>query len=115
MLHVGLEIAGVGGWPCPIRSATGISCPGCGLGRACAALFRGEWREAVRMHAFAPLAVLAMAVFVVAACVDESTRARWVGRVDRAERRLPIAAIILGALLLYWLLRLVLDGAGTAR
>jgi hypothetical protein len=115
MLHVGLEIAGLGGWPCPVRSATGVSCPGCGLGRACAALFRGEWREALRLHAFAPVAVLAMTICVLAACLDDSTRARWAERVDQVEKRLPVAAIILGALLVYWLLRLVLDATGTAR
>jgi hypothetical protein len=85
------------------------------LGHACAALLRGEWHEALRLHAFAPVALAAMGICALAACIDEHTRARWVDRVGRAERRLPFGGIILGALIVYWLMRLGLDAAGAAR
>lgn len=32
--------------PCPIRAATGLLCPGCGVTRLCLALLRGDWRSA---------------------------------------------------------------------
>ena len=107
--HVGLLAVGAGGWPCPIRAATGLPCPGCGLGRACAALLHGQWAEALRIHAFAPVALGFMALCLTGACVGEATRARLVARLEKLERRVPIAALVLGALLVYWIARLVLD------
>lgn len=32
--------------PCPIRAATGLLCPGCGVTRLCLALLRGDWGAA---------------------------------------------------------------------
>jgi len=39
--------AAVGWQPgCPVRSGLGIKCPGCGAGRAVAAMASGDWQEA---------------------------------------------------------------------
>ena len=35
---------------CPIKSTTGIPCPGCGLTRGCMALLRLDFREAFRCN-----------------------------------------------------------------
>lgn len=51
---------------CPFRLATGLPCPGCGLGRAWSALAHGDLDGAFARHAFGPLLfVLAVAAVVV--------------------------------------------------
>jgi hypothetical protein len=40
---------------CLSRRLLGLPCPGCGMTRALAHLAKGEWREAVAVHPFAPL------------------------------------------------------------
>ena len=51
-----------GGWPdlpglsCPLRALTGIPCPTCFLTRATCASLRGDWHQALELHAFGPLA-----------------------------------------------------------
>src|ERR1043166_6282464 len=54
------------GWPCPFFHALGIPCPGCGMTRATLFLVRGEWKEALAMHAFAP--VLLVTILLIAFC-----------------------------------------------
>jgi hypothetical protein len=104
--------AGVGGWPCPLRSAVGIPCPGCGLTRAVVALARGEWSESLAAHAFAPVLVVSLAAVAVAALLPRRQREAFVGLAERLERRTRASALLLAALLLYWLARLLfLPGA----
>ena len=38
--------------PCPVRSAIGIPCPGCGMTRSCLALAQGEFVSAWKFHPF---------------------------------------------------------------
>jgi len=40
---------------CLVRSATGVSCPGCGMTRAASALLRGDLRTSWTFHPLAPL------------------------------------------------------------
>ena len=104
--------AGVGGWPCPIRSLTGVPCPGCGLTRATVALVRGEWRESLAAHAFAPLLLAAVVAAAVAAMLPEARREAFAALLVRAERRTKMAFLLPAALLLYWSVRLLfLPGA----
>ncbi len=37
-------------WGCPIKAWTGISCPGCGMTRAWAALLHGDFYVALHFH-----------------------------------------------------------------
>lgn len=43
---------------CLLRGWTGIPCPGCGVTRSIAALIRGDWAGAFRLHPLAPFAAL---------------------------------------------------------
>lgn len=61
-----LEVTRISILPCPIRTVTGIVCPGCGMTRACLAVTAGDLDMAMRQHPFAPLLILwagAAAVF----------------------------------------------------
>jgi hypothetical protein len=103
---------GVGGWPCPLKSAVGIPCPGCGLTRASVALLRGEFAAAFGAHAFAPLLLVGLAAFAVAALLPAARREAFAGFVGRFERRTRASYVVVAALLLYWSVRLLfLPGA----
>jgi hypothetical protein len=95
------------GWPCPLLHATGIPCPGCGLSRACAELLRGHGRHAVTVHAFAPVAVAAIVLLVVATILPANARSSLANTVERAEKRSAIPALLLILLIIYWIMRLV--------
>src|SRR5215210_577835 len=66
--------AGVGGWPCPLKGALGIPCPGCGLTRASVALLRGEFAASFAAHAFAPVLLLGLAALAVAGFLPAARR-----------------------------------------
>ena len=58
-----LYLTGIG---CPVRFVTGLSCPGCGLSRAWAELFRGNIRAAFAYHPLfwsIPLILIVLAPF----------------------------------------------------
>ena len=62
-----------GGWPelpglsCPLRALTGIPCPTCFLTRATCASLRGDWHQALQLHAFGPLVAAALLLWSVQA------------------------------------------------
>ena len=107
--QVALVRAGVPGWPCPVLHATGIPCPGCGLTRATLALAAGDWRTAFALHAFAPVLVVALALFAAAALLPERPRRLIISGVDTLERRARLSLVASAGLLLYWSLRLLLS------
>lgn len=88
-----LSLIGVG---CPIRFATGVSCPGCGMTRA--------WFELLQLHPGAALAyhpLFWLFPVAVVACVAPAQTER--GR----KIRNAIAIIAIVALLGLWIVRLV--------
>ena len=110
MIQVGLVLAGLPGWPCIFKGALGLPCPGCGMTRATVALLRGEWQEALRLHAFAPLLAGAAGAIIVLALLPRETRGRAVAKLQGLEARWHFGVWLLAALLCYWLLRFLLDG-----
>jgi Protein of unknown function (DUF2752) len=110
--QVAAVASGVGGWPCPVKSALGIPCPGCGLTRASLALLKGEFAAAFRTHAFAPVLLLGLAALAVAALLPAARREAMACAVGRFERRTRAAYVLAAALILYWSVRLLfLPGA----
>lgn len=50
---------------CPMALLTGVACPGCGMSRAIAWLFRGDLERSVGYHPLAPLVVIVGIVAMV--------------------------------------------------
>jgi len=87
---------------CALRRTLGIDCPGCGMTRAAAALVRGEFGEATRLH---PL-VWAVAAQGIALWVRWGASA-WAGvRPMRARTLALLAAANAVAFLAVWAVRL---------
>jgi hypothetical protein len=107
VVHLGLMRLALPTWPCPVQHALGVPCPGCGLSRAIAALLRGDWHSALRLHAFAPLFLVALSLIIGMAVLPESVRRRSIAAVAHFERRTGLTALLLVALLVYWLARLL--------
>jgi hypothetical protein len=50
LVQISLAMAGLPGWACPIKSATGIPSPGCVLTAATELLLRCQWRASIHAH-----------------------------------------------------------------
>lgn len=84
-----------------------VPCPGCGLSRACAAVIRGDWAQAMRLHAFAPLFLAVILLFCMAACLPRRSRLNLTARIERMERQTAFPTLLLIMLVLYWFVRLL--------
>ena len=100
-----LVAVGIQGWQCPIKQGFGISCPGCGLTTAITLLIKGQWATAVRMHAFAPFFLVALAGGLMAMALPTHYLKKLSAAIATVERKAGITAITILSMLLYWLLR----------
>jgi hypothetical protein len=104
-VHLALVAFGLPGWPCPLLSGLGIPCPGCGLSRAVIELLRGDWRDAMELHAFSPVFLAAIVLILGMSLLPERHRLPLIETVERVERRTGVSALLLVGLLLYWVFR----------
>ncbi|MCP9839111.1 DUF2752 domain-containing protein [Synechococcus sp. J7-Johnson] len=88
------------GFGCPLRALTGIPCPSCFLTRATCASLRGQWSEALDLHAFGPIAAAALVVWSLEAIRQRHLVPHWL----RGWQVVTATAALLG----YWSLRLLL-------
>jgi hypothetical protein len=107
IIQVSLTALALPAWQSPLHRLFGIPDPGCGLTRAIVALLRGDWATALTFHAFAPLFLFALVVIALGATLPASWHNRLVDRIASAERRTGLTAILLIALVIYWLGRLL--------
>lgn len=103
-LQVGLVATGLPGWSRPVRGVLGVPCPGCGLSATVVLLLRGIWRDALRVHAFAPVFLLGIMVMVI--LLPDDLHRTAVARTTALERRIGIVAFLLLGLIVYWVPRL---------
>lgn len=94
---------------CPLASAFGIPCPGCGLTRATLALLRGDLRSALHFHPLVWLLTPLFTLFMASAAIEllrnpartrDKPRSLWHGRGSNAAALL-LLAVTLGV----WLAR----------
>ena len=62
---------------CPIRSLTGLDCPGCGTARAVHAAAQGNWIEAIRFNPILVVAVPFLFVAITRPRIVEKSSAAW--------------------------------------
>jgi len=106
-LQIGLYLAGVPGWACPIKSLFGIPCPGCGLTMATSQLLHGQLGASIHTHAFASIFLFAFLLMAIAIFLPEKHREATALWIAGFERRSGITSLVLIALLVYWAIRLV--------
>lgn len=107
VVHIGLNLAGISFWQCPILAATGVPCPGCGLTRATMQLLHGDIAASLKTHAFAPIFLVALALMVTVLVLPDSIRTSLINFVKRIETRNGITAWGFTLLMLYWAVRLI--------
>ena len=107
VVHLGLNLAGLPGWNCPILAATGVPCPGCGLTRASMELIRGDFANSFQTHAFASIFLAALLLMMVTLVLPEPRRINLIAKVNHLETRSGFTAWVLFFLMLYWALRLI--------
>ncbi len=115
VLQVLLASLHLSGWPCPFFHTLGIPCPGCGMTRATLFLIQGEWQQAFTMHAFAPVAIAALALIIFCTLSPRAQAERIANRAEFLERYTGLTTLLLGGLILYWLARLIILRAAFAR
>ncbi len=93
------------GWPCPLRTVTGVPCPTCFLTRATVAALHGRWHESFSLHAFGVPSAAFLVVWSLLA-VRKGHLLPW--------RTLPTSVPFVTAisLLVYWVVRLVAQSDG---
>jgi len=80
---------------CPFALTTGMACPGCGMTRAAAQLFRGDIGAATTLHPLVPaIALLALGGWIWF----------WLRRTGRAQ---PMSSRVLNGILISTLIALV--------
>jgi hypothetical protein len=100
-----LTAAGLVVWSCPVKSALGIPCPGCGLSTAVALLVQGDFYDAVRIHAAAPLALAGMVLLAVCSLLPASWRCRVAQAIARVEKHTAMVPLMVFGSLAYWAVR----------
>jgi len=106
-LHLGLSMAGLPAWSCPILAATGVPCPGCGLTRATMELIRGDFLQSFQTHAFAPVFLFALTLMLLTLVLPEFQRRNIIDRISKLEIRNGITAWVFLFLMSYWAFRLI--------
>lgn len=88
--------------PCPLRSLTGLPCPGCGAGRCVTALLDGDLAAALEANALVPIAVVLIIWSALAALATRCGRQLW----DPLRAR-GAPAVVAVAVAGFWTLRLL--------
>ena len=84
---------------CPVRRATGLPCPACGLTRSTGAMLHGDLARSVAWHPLGPVAVVAVTAFATGHAAEE----RRAGHAATAA-----GAALVAAWLVTWAIRLSL-------
>jgi hypothetical protein len=90
---------------CPLKQWSGRPCPTCGLTSSAWSTLHGEWQEAFHFHWFGPV-LLALGMVVLVGCtLPAKPRRRFINWLTRWEMRVRGGWILLGAFVIYALVR----------
>lgn len=76
--------------------------------RATLFLFRGDLKQALTMHAYAPIFLVALVVITFCTIAPRNHVERIVTKTESLESYTGISTILLGGLIVYWLARLLI-------
>jgi hypothetical protein len=71
-------------------------------------LARGDLQASIRVHAFAPIFLVLIAILIVGTLLPRPLAEPFIFKAETLERQTGITIIILSGLILYWLARLLL-------
>ena len=108
---LGAFALGVSLWTCPLVSATGCRCPGCGMTRAIGALGRGDLEASLALHPFAWGFALGW-ILLAAYELLGRRRAGFERLIARVETRVPLSSVFLGAFAVFGIARMFADAFG---
>jgi hypothetical protein len=98
---------GIAAWQCPLKSAFGVACPGCGLTRAMLMFIQGHWQASIQLHAFAPIVLGVGILFTAGSVLPQKLRSRVAESLSAFERRTAISALMIVSVLIYGVLRTI--------
>lgn len=76
--------------------------------RATLFLFRGDLKQALTMHAYAPIFVIGLIVIALCTIAPRNYVERIVTRTEALESYTGITTLLLSGLIVYWLARLLI-------
>jgi len=107
-VHFTLASLDLPSWRCPLRYGLNIPCPGCGLSRAILLLGKGNWQQALKIHAFAPIALMAITLIIIAVILPPKYNQVFIQKCKNIEKNTGITTLLLAAFVTYWLIRLLI-------
>ena len=106
VVHVGLCLLALPTFPCTFHTATGLSCPGCGITRSVSHFVTGHWRKALAFHPFGPPLLAGFLLVAVCALLPRGKRLAAADGIERIERRTGLSGAVLLLAALYGIGRL---------
>ena len=100
-----LSLFGISVMPCPVRTLTGLQCPGCGLTSGCRALVQGDWQAALQHHWFAPIFALFWILVAIGLFLPEPFREKYLNYAKASERHTYWPILLGVSLIIYALTR----------
>ncbi len=94
-------------WRCPMKMATGLDCPGCGMTRAAGLLVHGEIAASLKMHPFVLFYAIAWLIVVLCAILPEKARRSFVDAMIRIDSRFGVTILVISSQLIWGLIRLI--------
>lgn len=92
-------------WYCPIKSATGIKCPGCGMVTSLLHIVKGNWTAALQSNPFAYFFYSGFLVLLMISFLPEPYYGKTLHFLDRLDKKSRFLHIILLLFVCFGLLR----------
>lgn len=106
--HLFLSFLKLPVYVCPLKSVTGLKCPGCGMSEAVLYLIRGDFSAAFEANPFAPYFMLFGALLVVISLSGEAVRRKLWRSVMLFESYTRFNAVVLLTFAGYGTVRMLL-------
>lgn len=96
-------------WYCPIKAATGVRCPGCGMITAIMLMLSGNWIQALKTHPFVYPFLFAFVVLWIISLLPQDLYKKSILRIEKIERASGITVLTLFFFFLFGVVRALLD------